>query len=269
MYLIVNDDYNFTLQPALILSAVAYKDDDETIDKKIQLLSRYLTKILTWRVWNHWLISQSSLEAPIYELCKQIRNKAVGEIREILDSEPIELPDLEGTPRLNQQNRRKIRVLLALITAIVGYGSKEPQYVLNNEEAQEVEHIWSNHFDEHPEFRSEDEFQTARNNIGALLILPKSFNSSYGDDPYEEKIKQYFSQNILAQSLNKLKYINNPGFTQFINESKLPFEPYDAFESDSIAERAELYKQILRYNWKVNLDELSARCYDRIERVRL
>lgn len=250
LYLIVNDDYNFTLQPALILSAVAYKDDDETIDKKIQLLSRYLTKILTWRVWNHWLISQSSLEAPIYELCKQIRNKAVGEIREILDSEPIELPDLEGTPRLNQQNRRKIRVLLALITAIVGYGSKEPQYVLNNEEAQEVEHIWSNHFDEHPEFRSEDEFQTARNNIGALLILPKSFNSSYGDDPYEEKIKQYFSQNILAQSLNKLKYINNPGFTQFINESKLPFEPYDAFESDSIAERAELYKQILRYNWE-------------------
>ncbi|MDY5423432.1 DUF262 domain-containing protein [Hornefia butyriciproducens] len=249
LYLIVNDDYNFTLQPALLLSAIAYKDDEETIEKKIKLLSRYLTKILTWRVWNHWLISQSSLEAPIYELCKQIRSKSIEEIIEILDSEPIELPELEASPRLNQQNKRKIRVLLSLITAIVGDGSKEPQYVLNNDEPQEVEHIWSNHPEEHPGYRSEDEFQTARNNIGDLLVLPKSFNASYGDDPYCDKVKQYFSQNILAQSLSNLKYSNNPGFAKYVNDSGLPFKPYDEFDGTAITERAELYKQILSYNW--------------------
>lgn len=250
LYLIVNDDYGFTLQPALILSSIAYKDDNDTVEQKTKVLSRYLTKILTWRVWNHWLISQSSLEAPIYELCKRIRSKSVDEIKDILYTDPIELPGLDASPRLNQQNRRKIRVLLALITAIVGKESKDPQYVLNDQEPQEIEHIWSNHADQHPEFKSEDEFQTARNNIGGLLILPKSFNSSYGDDPYETKKQQYFSQNILAQSLCELKYSSNPGFTKFVNDSGLPFKAYSHFNNDSITERAELYKQILLYNWR-------------------
>lgn len=251
LYLIVNADYNFTLQVPLILSAVKYQDTDEIVEAKIKVVSRYLSKVLSFRVWNHWMISQSTLENPIYNLCKRIRDLSVEEIASILDTNPLDAPELNNSPTLNQQNRSRLRVLLSLITEIVAANSGESDYMLNKDEPVEVEHIWSNHFEEHTdEFSDEDEFANVRNNIGDLLVLPKSFNASYGDDPYSLKVKQYFSQNILAQTLNKQKYENNPGFVKFKDESKLEFESYDEFKKANIAKRAELYKQILIWNWK-------------------
>ncbi len=249
LYLIVNSDYGFTLQPALILAAIKYGDSDDVVTEKIQVVSKYLTKVLSWRVWNHWMISQSSLESPIYELCKKIRNTSVDKLKEIFGSEPIELPKLENSPTLNQQNRNRLRVLISLITEIVAKESNASDYMLNKKDI-EVEHIWSDHFDRHTdEFSDASEFATIRNNIGDLLVLPKSFNASFGDDPYETKVEQYFEQNILAQSLNKRKYINNPDFKRFIEKSQLKFKSYEHFKRSDILERAELYKSILMYNW--------------------
>ena len=119
-----------------------------------------------------------------------------------------------------------------------------------NKDDIEVEHIWADHFNQHmDECASEDEFDNYRNNIGDLLVLPKSFNASYGDAPYVIKVEQYFSQNILAQTLNEKKYVNNPDFVRFMNSSGLNFKAYDEFKKNSIVERAELYKAILLWNW--------------------
>ena len=251
LYLIVNSDYGFTLQPALILASINENDTDEVIEKKIKVVSKYLSKVLTWRVWNHWIISQSSLEASIYELCKEERGKSVEELETLLSSDPIEIPDLVGSPTLNQQNRNKLKVLIALITEIVASNSGEPNYIIGSDSKTEVEHIWADHFDQHTEeFDTPDEFATVRNNIGDLLVLPKSFNASYGDDPYESKVKHYYSQNILAQSLYKMKYENNPGFVKFVKDSGLQFKSYESYKRADIGERAELYKSILKWNWQ-------------------
>lgn len=250
LYLIVNNDYGFTLQPALLLASISYGDSEEIIKEKIKIVSKYLTKVLTWRVWNHWMISQSSLEAPIYDLCKMIRNLSVSELKAKLDEDPINPPPLNNTPTLNQQNRSKIRVLLSLITEIVAANSGTPDYMLNKRDI-EVEHIWANHFDQHTdEFDNEQEFAVVRNNIGDLLVLPKSFNAAYGDAPYDVKVIQYFEQNILAQSLNRNKYQKNPGFLSFIEQSGLPFKSYDSFTRSSVNERADLYRKILLWNWQ-------------------
>ncbi len=249
-YLVVNYDYGFTLQPALILSAINYKDDENTVTEKIKLVSRYLTKILTWRVWNHWVISQSALEASIYELCKMIRRKSVNEIETILINHTTEPLILKNAPILNQQNRNKIKVLLSLITEIVAVNSNESNYMLNKKDI-EVEHIWSDHFNEHTrEFSNESEFSATRNNIGDLLLLPKSFNASYGDDSFSLKVSHYYGQNILAQSLNETKYSKSPGFKRFITNNNLPFKSYTEFNRSDIIERAELYKKILEWNWQ-------------------
>ena len=250
-YLIVNNDYGFTLQPALILASIAYNDSDEVVEEKLQVVSKYITKVLTWRVWNHWMISQSAMEAPIYDLCKKIRGKSLEEVKELIASNPLSanIPDLTGSPTLNQQNKRRLKVMLALITEIVARESKAPSYILNKDDI-EVEHIWADHFNQHmDECASEDEFDNYRNNIGDLLVLPKSFNASYGDAPYVIKVEQYFSQNILAQTLNEKKYVNNPDFVRFMNSSGLNFKAYTEFKKNSIAERAELYKAILLWNW--------------------
>jgi len=249
LYLVVNADYGFTLQPALILASVCYGDDDATVDEKIGIVSKYLTKVLTWRVWNHYLISQSSLEAPIYELCKKERGLQTSGLRALLESDPIAIPSLENAPTVNQQNRKKLTVLISLITEIVARESGEPDYPLNHRD-MEVEHIWANHFADHmDEFETEAEFASVRNRVGDLLVLPKSFNASYGDDPYSSKVIQYFSQNILAQSLNSMKYINAPGFAKFRASSGLPFKSYDSFKRADISERSELYRKILLWNW--------------------
>ena len=251
LYLIVNSDYGFTLQPALILASIKYEDSTEIVVQKIKIVSRYLTKVLSWRVWNHWMISQSTLEAPIYDLCKQIRNMSIENLQKKLADEPIELPALENSPTLNQQNRTKLKVLISLITEIVAANSGTPDYMLNKKDV-EVEHIWSNHYTWHTdEFKDESDFASTRNNIGDLLVLPKSFNASYGDAQYSVKVVQYFEQNILAQSLNPNKYQNNPGFLQFRESSRLPFKSYEEFSRDAIAERADLYRRILIWNWSV------------------
>lgn len=249
LYLVANADYGFTLQPALILASVCYGDDDSVVEKKIGIVSKYLTKVLTWRVWNHYLISQSSLEAPVYELCKRERGLGPQALEALLAADPIDIPALENAPTLNQQNRKKLLVLISLVTEIVARESGEADYLLNHRD-MEVEHIWANHFDEHAdEFETEAEFASVRNRVGDLLVLPKSFNASYGDDPYEDKVVQYFSQNILAQSLCGNKYSNAPGFAQFRLSSGLPFKPYATFKRADVAARSELYRKVLLWNW--------------------
>lgn len=251
-YLIVNSDYGFTLQPALILAAIAYNDSDEVVENKLQIISKYITKLLTWRVWNHYMISQSALEAPVYDLCKKLRGKSLDEVKQIIAENPLEsqIPELNNAPTLNQQNKRRLKVLLALITEIVAKGANAPDYILNKEDI-EVEHIWADHYSLHSdECASEDEFDSYRNNIGDLLLLPKPFSASYNDAPYEIKVEQYYGQNILAQTLNGKKYINNPDFIRFIRSEKLSFKPYTEFIKTSIIERAELYKAILLWNWR-------------------
>ena len=251
LYLIVNDDYGFTMQPAPILAAIAYKDDIDTVNEKVKILSKYITKILSWRVWNHWLISQNQMEARIYELCKNIRNMSVDELRRFLINYKMDINGLDGTsPHLNQQNKPKIKVLLSLITEIVAKESGESDYMLNKKEI-EVEHIWADHYEDHmAEFDNEADFKNTRNSIGDLLVLPKSFNASYGDDDYRTKVPRYYSQNILAQSLNKDKYEKSPGFVNYKNRSKIKFKPYDEFNRNSITERVNLYSSILKYEFK-------------------
>lgn len=207
LYIVVNSEYGFTLQPAALLASIDYQDSDEVVYEKFKVVSKYLTKVLSYRIWNHFQISQSSLEAMIYLFCKEIRRKPISDIKQLISKNSIEVPELMGSPTLNQQNGRKLKILLALITEIVARNSDEADYILNKQNKNnpiEIEHIWSNHYEKHQEeFDSEIDFNQTRNNIGGLLLLPKSFNASYSDSSYEIKVEHYFSQNILAQSLNK------------------------------------------------------------------
>ena len=255
LYVVVNSDYNFTLQPAPILAAIRYGDDEETIDKKIKIVSKYLTKVLTWRVWGHWAISQSSMEAQVYELCAKIRDMDLESIENILSTNPIAMPEIEDNiPTLNHQNISRLRVLIALITEIVSRETRGSNYLLKKKEPTEVEHIWANHFDQHTdEFSNEQDFQNARNSIGDLLVLPKRPNGSYGDLPYEEKVVRYIKENILAQSLNEDAYgprSGISGFLEYIQKSGLAFKPYKQFHKKAIDERGNLYREILKSNWK-------------------
>ena len=74
--------------------------------------------------------------------------------------------------------------------------------------------------------------------------MPKSFNASYGDLPYEQKLVHYDSQNLLARSLNENAYDHNPGFRRFLEQSGLPFRPHAEFRKADLDDRQELYGQL-------------------------
>lgn len=82
-----------------------------------------------------------------------------------------------------------------------------------------------------------------------MLLLPKSFNASYGTLPYEEKLPQYNSQNLMARSLHPLAYQNYPGFLAFVNRLGLPFRPHEQFNREDLDERCELYRLLAQHVW--------------------
>ena len=88
-----------------------------------------------------------------------------------------------------------------------------------------------------------------RNRIGGLLLLPKSFNASYGDKPYSEKREHYFGQNLLAKSLHDKAYKHDPGFCRFLEGSSLSFTPHTDFKKADLDARQDLYLKLANQIW--------------------
>src|SRR5205085_7994996 len=123
--------------------------------------------------------------------------------------------------RLHGTNGRQIHRMLARITDYVatrsGQASHYVEYTHRGRNPYEIEHIWANHPERHvDEFAHPNDFQEHRNRIGGSLLLPKSFNASYGDLPYDKKREHYLGQNLLAKSLHEGVYSINPVFQNFI-----------------------------------------------------
>ena len=124
----------------------------------------------------------------------------------------------------------------------------------------EVEHITPNHYEWYEdEYASKEQFDSYRDSIGDLLILPKSINASLNDSKYDVKVKKYCSSegNIYAASLGEITYKNNPRFIRFIEENNLNFKPYDNFGKTEIEERFNLVKSLVDMIW--NTDNLRDR----------
>ena len=116
--------------------------------------------------------------------------------------------------------------------------------------------IWANKFERHTdEFANEFEFADYRNSLGDLLLLPKSFNASYGALEFSIKCDNYFGQNPLAKSLNKASYSNNPNFLRKMKENNLSFKAYgpDEFKRIAIDERQSLYADMAQIIWSTEI----------------
>ncbi|MBI2653584.1 DUF262 domain-containing protein [Candidatus Woesearchaeota archaeon] len=237
----------------LLMAPVKPDDTEDKIDKKLQLVSYFLEMFVVFRSINRRNYSHSGIRYTMYNLVKEIRNKSIEELAQILKSKVREFEDrLDGMKSLvlHGQNRRFIRFLLARITTHIenqsGIPTKFNNYVDPDlKKPFEIEHIWANSFEEHrDEFEQRDEFENFRNSIGALLLVQRGFNQSYGDLSYEEKLSHYYGQNLLAKSLNQQCYDRNPNFINYIKNSNLPFKYHQHFKRKDILDRIELYTAI-------------------------
>ncbi len=114
----------------------------------------------------------------------------------------------------------------------------------------DVEHIIEDQYERYKgEYPSEAEFYEQRNRIGALLLLPKSFNRSYGGMKFAEKSKHYLGQNSLARTLCENAYVNNPGLIRVIEERGVPFKAHSTFGRTDLEEREKAIASLAEQVW--------------------
>lgn len=257
-----NAQHGFTLQYMLLLAPLRRDDSEDVALQKIGIVAHYLDILLTWRLWNFRSIAYSTMQYAMFVTMRDIRGlepSALAEkLHELLLKE-TETFDSNDRLRVHQQNRYSLHRLLARLTDFVEVESGNPsrymEYIAEGRGRYEVEHIWADHAERHTdEFGHQADFAEYRNRIGGLLLLPKTFNASYGDLPYEDKLPHYNTQNLLARSLHPLAYERNPGFLQFVSRTGLGFEPRGHFNKAELDERSELYRSIAKLVW--NPDDL-------------
>ena len=253
-----NAEHNFTLQFPVLLSPLQIEDSEETILRKIRTTAAFLDILIHRRIWNWHAIDYSTMQYAMFLIMRDIRNKNIDELADHLFSKLAAdgetFASNEGF-RLHGMNGRQIHRLLARMTDFIETRSGMPSHYVEyskrgGKDGLEIEHIWADHSERHEdEFSHPSEFSEYRNRIGGLLLLPKSFNASYGDLPYEEKLVHYDSQNLLARSLNPNAYDHNPGFLRFIESSNLPFRTHSEFRKADLDARQELYRQLAGQIW--------------------
>jgi hypothetical protein len=124
------------------------------------------------------------------------------------------------------------------------------EYLKSRNKKFQIEHIWADKYRRHTdEFDNEYVFEEYRNRFGGLLLLPRKINPSLGDKPYDQKLKHYNTQNLLARSLHEQCYQNNPGFRRLCEDLNLPFESHSQFKKEDMDDRQELYYQICKRIW--------------------
>ncbi len=177
----------------------------------------------------------------------EILTRKIGDIDETFSSNP----DFS----MNQQNRRYVHRLLARITYHIeeksGVSSNYDKYISREiKKPFEIEHIWADKFEYHrDEFDNKYEFEEYRNHVGGLLLVPRGFNQSYGDLPYNKKLPLYLLQNLLVQSLHPQCYEKNPSLLTYIKESNMPFEPHKEFNKKDLDKRQKLYSNVCEEIW--------------------
>ena len=230
-----NAEHNFTLQYPVLLSPLRVHDDEETIYRKLRVTAAFLDILIHRRIWNWRAIDYSTMQYAMFLVMREIHGMATEELAHVLHrrlDDETETFLSNGSFRLHGMNGRQIHRLLARMTEFVETRSGMPSHYVDyakrgGKGGYEIEHIWADHPERHEdEFAHPSEFAEYRNRVGDLLLLPKSFNASYGDLPYEQKLVHYDSQNLLARSLNENAYDHNPGFRRFLEQSGLPFRAH-------------------------------------------
>ena len=253
-----NEDRGFTLQTQVLLAPLNPDDNSEELHLKVALVADFLDIWLARRVWNFRTISYSSVKYTLFILTKELRGRSVAGLAKYLRAQLDEQPESfarEPRFRLHNQNYRQVRHILARLThwldAQCGLSSGFEDLISQGRARPfEVEHIWADQYDRFKEWYSHpSDFETGRNRLGGLVLLPSGVNQSLGDASYEAKRDAYNSENLLARSLHPLAYQNNPSFQSLLERTGLPFRHYDTFGPEEQAERQELYIRLAEWVW--------------------
>lgn len=258
-------------QYMLIMASVSASDSSSDVDAKIKTVSYFVEYFAVERRFNWAKDDWNTTKYFLFRLMKQMRGlnpSALGAMlaKELRLTEISQNYSLEGAHRLtlNNANGFFFRYFLARFTSelemAMGDSNSFVKYMNRDPKKGKVydrEHILVDHFELYgQDFSSEVEFASYRSRLGNFVLLPFDKNRSYNDEATEDKIRHYYSDNILAGSLNKDTYTKNPSFVRVKDE--YGFKPYDRFGKTAIEERSDLYETFAKKLW--NIESLRQIC---------
>lgn len=249
-----------SLQNALLLAPINFGDNEETIQKKIDYVSRYIETYTVRRSVNYRKFGQASIKYTMFNIIKLIRGNDLATLATNLTSEVNKIDekwDEISNFRLHGMNKVFVKHLLSRISSyldnLVGKTTTYVTYHHPSGKQFEIEHIWGNKFEQHKdEFTQENDFTNWRNSIGALILLPQGTNQSFNSDKYEDKIEHYLKENTYAQTLNPAYYSKNPNFLQSKIIQELGFKAHPQFKKADIEDREQLVQRICENLWSVD-----------------
>lgn len=246
-----------SLQFPLILAPINFDDNTNTIENKIDFVSRYIETFTVKRSINYRKFGQTSIKYTMFNIIRLIRNNDIISLGANLCSEIEKISESWDSVwkfGIHGQNGRFVKHLLSRITSyldnLIGKDTTYATYHHPNGRQFEIEHIWANKFEEHrDEFDQLYDFQEWRNSIGALVLVPQGTNQSFSSDKYEDKLEHYIKENIFAQTLHPSYYTKNPNFSKSEIIRSLNFKAHPHFKINDISERLELLQRICERIW--------------------
>lgn len=261
--------HNFTLQYPLLLAPLRRGEPEAESLRKVRVVAAFVDILLARRTWAFRSIDYSTLVYSLFLVMKDIRGRDAAEVADLLalrlgtaaatekDTFEADNPFGNANFRLTPGNRKQVHALLARLTDWVttrsGLQGELPKLVQRRGRGGfEIEHIWANKPGRHEdEFSSATDFREHRNRIGGLLLLPKQFNASFGDLPYEQKVPHYAGQNMLAKAMGASAYSNNPGFLALNARLGGLFQPYPTFTKNDFDHRQATMQKLAQRVWSV------------------
>lgn len=264
-----NGSKDLTLQYMVILASIDINDSSADVEKKIKIVSYYMDYYSSMRIINGKDNNYDNIRAYVFSLSKIIRRKSVDDLINLLSHEMSNSEDkIDGIEGLTYKNTKK-QDLLHLLARFADYleekieqtnrvgfsmyvdrnkGSRtfDIEHVLPNKPSEVQEDLGSNY-----DFSARD-FQTERDRLGGLILLPRSRNRSMKDMLYNDKIARYSGDNILAQTLSESFYQNNPQVSAFMKSENVDLKHIEIFNKKSIEDRTSLYKTIAHKIWNVS-----------------
>lgn len=271
-----NAHRDISYQYYMIMSSVCVGDKEDVIDQKIRMVSTFIDIFASTRIFNYKKINWNTNKTALFRILTQIRSQDVKTIGIKLTNTLMKMSeklDAISGFELNQFTGRYMLHMLARFTDYVyermGYSSMFTTYIDRNPKTSyDIEHILP---DDYPTYRSlfndEEDFRNNRRKIGNLIILTSDHNRSYQDMPYEKKVQEYLSDNILAQALNTKAYEHNPQFNSLRFE--FTFKPYPQFGKEAIRERMMLYMEMAKKIWSPDIIRELAGGWDDDEVIRI
>jgi len=258
-----NDETGFSWQPTILLSAIRVNDDEHEVSRRLRAVSKYIDFWIVSRFANGKRFKSTDFSKELIALIVDIRDMDFGTLKnylvEKIDSSELQI--LGGTKgkksgirelQLNQYTKKGIRYILARISEYVQRGAiaNESSWFMWYMNRHDIEHIIEDNYRRYAdEYSSQSDFDSNRNRIGALLLVPSGTNKSFQDKPFQLKKYHYIASGFFAGSLDEKSYIHQPGFVDFITKNGFDFKPYEKFGVKETQERTELVARIAEQIW--------------------